>query len=78
MLLLDLDFDCFYILDRDYDKGIKFLSVFFMGEVIWECFVFVFVGGIVECDNLLFVVSIGYVKIYIIIKDGMDVGMGYF
>ncbi|XP_052685034.1 uncharacterized protein LOC128164952 [Crassostrea angulata] len=73
-LLLDSDLDRFYISDRDYDKGTKLLSVSFTGEVIWECPVPASVGGIAECDNLLFVVSIGYAKIHIITKDGMDIG----
>lgn len=73
-LLLDSDLDRFYISDRDYVNGTKLLSVSFTGEVIWECPVPASVGGIAECDNLLFVVSIGYAKIHMITKDGMDVG----
>lgn len=73
-LLLDSDFERFYISDRDYVKGTKLLSVSFKGKVIWECPVPASVGGIAECDNLLFVVSIGYAKIHMITKDGMDIG----
>lgn len=73
-LLLDSDLDRFYISDRDYVNGTKLLSVSFTGDLVWECPVPASVGGIAECDNLLFVVSIGYAKIHMITKDGMEVG----